>query len=291
MNTDFVEPTSLLETTIAYVRGIIPKIGLMLLASFVLLPFLFGYLTQNRDQAALINNFSAVTGLAAAAASTQDLSPLPAEPFAPGTASGYMSIPAIGLQQVIVEGTGADQTRKGPGHMAGTSGFGQTGNAVVIGRRLAYGGPFLRLNQLKAGDKIEISTIQGKSTYVVDPKLPALEAGALSASSDNRLTLVTSTPPIAAVGLTTVTASLVGKPFIDYPQAPSWTAVHPLGNTGHPLPVLALMVLSLVFVFEALRFVARTFTKSVTWMIGLPIVLATGIALSHVLDMLLPPSL
>ena len=41
------------------------------------------------------------------------------------------------LSQVAVEGVGPEQTRKGPGHVPGTAGLGQPGNAAVVGRRAA----------------------------------------------------------------------------------------------------------------------------------------------------------
>lgn len=88
-------------------------------------------------------------------------------PPAPGTPVGILVIPALGLQQAVVEGVGSSQTAEGPGHVPGTAGLGQPGNAAVVARSSGYGAEFGRLADLRPGDHIVTATTQGDSLYVV----------------------------------------------------------------------------------------------------------------------------
>ena len=90
---------------------------------------------------------------------------VPTKAVSPGSPVGILEIGGIKLQQVVVEGVGPDQTRVGPGHVPGTAGLGQPGNSVVVARRTAFGGPFRRLGDLKAGKSILVTTNQGQSVY------------------------------------------------------------------------------------------------------------------------------
>ena len=92
---------------------------------------------------------------------------MPKEPPASGTPVGILEIGALKTQDVVVEGVTNVQTSKGPGHVPGTSGLGQSGNAVVVARRNGYGGPFERIETLRRGDKIVVTTTQGVSVYKV----------------------------------------------------------------------------------------------------------------------------
>ena len=75
-----------------------------------------------------------------------------------GTALGVITIPAIDLSMVVVEGTGDDQLRSGPGHYPGTPLPGEAGNSAIAGHRTTYLHPFYNLNDLVAGDSITIET-------------------------------------------------------------------------------------------------------------------------------------
>ena len=46
---------------------------------------------------------------------------------------GLIAIPKLGLDDVVVEGTGEAQLQGGPGHYLGTSLPGQAGNAGIAG--------------------------------------------------------------------------------------------------------------------------------------------------------------
>jgi sortase (surface protein transpeptidase) len=85
-----------------------------------------------------------------------------------GSAVGVLEVGAIQSQEVVVEGVQPDQTRVGPGHVPGTAGLGQPGNAVIVARRNGFGGSFASLDRLEKGDGIVATTTQGQTLYLVD---------------------------------------------------------------------------------------------------------------------------
>jgi sortase A len=82
-----------------------------------------------------------------------------------GDPIGYIRIPVIGINQVVVEGTNTPDLRKGPGHYTGTPLPGQGGNASIAGHRTTYGHPFYNLDSVKVGDPIVLTTLQGIFVY------------------------------------------------------------------------------------------------------------------------------
>lgn len=84
-----------------------------------------------------------------------------------GTPVALLEAPAIGLSEVVLEGTGSDVLRGGIGHRRDSVMPGQAGTSVILGRQLAYGGPFSQLNRLTPGDEIVITTGQAVNTYRV----------------------------------------------------------------------------------------------------------------------------
>ena len=65
-------------------------------------------------------------------------------------ASGRSLIPSIGVSEYVVEGTDADNLRKGPGHYPDTPLPGQQGTSAIAGHRTTYGAPFRKLDELEA---------------------------------------------------------------------------------------------------------------------------------------------
>jgi sortase A len=137
-----------------------------------------------------------------------DPAPTTASP-AEGMPVGVIEIPKIGLNKVIIEGTGTTDLRQGPGHYMGTSLPGQAGNAAIAGHRTTYGAPFYNLNTLGRGDDIVVTTTQGVFTYQVVRSFtvpcggtscndPA-DSDVLTTSTTPELTLTTCDPPYEAV--------------------------------------------------------------------------------------------
>ncbi|MEU4510795.1 class E sortase [Nonomuraea wenchangensis] len=86
-----------------------------------------------------------------------------------GRAVALLGIPRLGpgYRYAIVEGVGADQLRKGPGHYPGSALPGQVGNFVVSGHRTTYAAPFNRLDELERGDEIVVDAREARYTYRV----------------------------------------------------------------------------------------------------------------------------
>ncbi len=128
-----------------------------------------------------------------------------------GNPVGYIRIPAIGINQVVVEGTNAPDLRKGPGHYLGTPLPGQAGNAAVAGHRTTYGHPFYNLDSVKVGDPIVVTTLQGifvydaTKSFVVSPS----DTGVINNAFADLLTLTTCNPRFSASTRLVVRAKLV----------------------------------------------------------------------------------
>jgi len=142
--------------------------------------------------------------------------PTPAE----GNVLGIIRIPKIGVDKYLVEGVGEEDLKKGPGHYPGTPLPGQPGNAAIAGHRTTYGAPFYNLNELGAGDKIDITTSQGTFVYdvtgsqVVAPD----DVSVVNPTRDNRLTLTTCNPRFSAA------QRLVVSAMLETPAAPATPA-------------------------------------------------------------------
>jgi sortase A len=85
-----------------------------------------------------------------------------------GDALGKLQIPSIGVSEYVVEGTDADNLRKGPGHYPDTPLPGQHGTSAIAGHRTTYGAPFRNLDKLKHNDRIIVELPYGTFVYRVD---------------------------------------------------------------------------------------------------------------------------
>ncbi|HEX4162930.1 MAG TPA: sortase [Acidimicrobiales bacterium] len=227
-----------------------------------------GSLVHARDQRALMATERTAIGNAAILAKALHTVTLPTKPPLLGAPVGVLAIPALSVNEAVVEGVGSSQTVSGPGHVPGTAGLGQPGNAEIVGRNAAYGGVFGRLAQLKPGDRILTASVEGQSVYVVR-RVATVGAGSLEpvygTTRNNRLTLVTSASdvPWNSDRAVVVTALLRGKPYAATPQE----SVDPnqLGNSGESgawaellLSVLALAVVAVGALFLYRRCTLRS---------------------------------
>ena len=85
-----------------------------------------------------------------------------------GDALGRLRIERIGLSTVVVEGTNADDLRRGPGHYPATPLPGQRGTVGIAGHRTTYGAPFRRIDKVRARDEIVVTMPYGRFTYRVE---------------------------------------------------------------------------------------------------------------------------
>ena len=113
-----------------------------------------------------------------------------------------LQIPAIGVDQIVVEGTGSAQLAMGPGHYTGTAMPGQAGNVSIAGHRTTHGAPFNELGKLVPGDHSVLTTLSGQRwTYVVSAPPVAVsprDVSVLNYVGDNRITLTTCNPEFSS---------------------------------------------------------------------------------------------
>jgi sortase A len=276
-----------------------------------------GSLVHARDQRSLMATERLNISNAAVLEKALDKVNLPTQPPALGQPVGVLAIPALGINQAVVEGVGSSQTVSGPGHVPGTAGLGQPSNAAVVGRNAGYGGVFGRLSQLKRGDRVLTATTEGQSIYVVrrvaavtigsGATTPGVAppSGATARSnetptvtldtlyrhtSDNRLTLITSASAVPWNGSRAieVTAILRGKPYVATPQAARNSSQ--LGNTGESGAwaelVLSLQALAVIAVGAVLLY-RRCTVRSAYLLSTAPLVAFTVLA-AEAISRLLP---
>ena len=109
----------------------------------------------------------------------------------PGDAMGRIVMPAIGVSEVFVEGTGAGDLRSGPGHYPETPLPGERGTVAIAGHRTTYGAPFRRIDQLGRGDRIELRMPYGRFVYRVERTriVPPTETSVIARVEHDRLVL------------------------------------------------------------------------------------------------------
>jgi sortase A len=109
-----------------------------------------------------------------------------------GTPIGRLVIPAIDLDEVVLEGVDAAQLSAGPGHLPGSAFPGDSGNAVISAHRDRH---FHGLDEVAVGDTVVTETLGGRVTWVVVGRR-IVERGepALFATADPTLTLTTCWP-------------------------------------------------------------------------------------------------
>ncbi len=118
------------------------------------------------------------------------------EPLPPprrGEPMAELLIPRLDTELFVVEGDGARELRRGPGHLQGTAMPGTQGNCVIAGHRDTH---FRVLKDLRAGDDLILRTSAGqylyrvKSLKVVSPR----DTDSLKPTSDAELNLITCYP-------------------------------------------------------------------------------------------------
>jgi LPXTG-site transpeptidase (sortase) family protein len=95
--------------------------------------------------------------------------PLPenANADTPQIVIGTIELPRIGITADIQEGITLTAINRGPGHWPNTAMPGALGNVVIAGHRTTYSKPFNRLNELQPGDRVTMTTADGRFDYEV----------------------------------------------------------------------------------------------------------------------------
>jgi len=152
-----------------------------------------------------------------------------------GSAVAVLQIPAIGLDQVVVQGTSAADLMNGPGLMPGSALPGSVGNSVIAGRRVTFGAPFGAIGTLHTGTKINVVDGAGRFTYKVTRilQVPIGHKDVVLPTTVDRLTLVTSNSSLITSGRQVVQATLVGH-AVEVPDDTVSVPSYELGLAGDP---------------------------------------------------------
>jgi LPXTG-site transpeptidase (sortase) family protein len=248
--------------------------------------FVFTDLQQQRKQRQLLNVFTTRQGAVVLSGAL----PHQGDPVA------ILTVPAIHLDQVVVQGTSPIDLEAGPGAMPQTARLGTKGNAVIAGRRYSAGAPFGHLTSLRVGNKIRVVNGLGAFTYVVTETAHVARPGSLDPVSPTkaaRLTLVTSSS-MTGSGRTYVVAKLVSSPAAaKRPKTPP-TATE-LGITGQSSAVLATVlwgiILAMVLGASIVAYQRAGRRVLMIYALSTPIVLATALMFYSHLYLLLPSTI
>jgi len=163
-------------------------------------------ISQHHAQSQLKSEFHALLARHAAGSPASKSSLISAAIRVPSPGDGSVvaeiQIPAIGVDQYVVEGTTESDLSKGPGHYIGTAMPGQAGNVAIAGHRTTHGAPFNGLGRVVPGNRIVLTTTSGQNlTYVVS-RTPQVvspgDVGVINYFGDNRITLTTCNPEFSA---------------------------------------------------------------------------------------------
>lgn len=125
----------------------------------------------------------------------------PAKPIPEGAPVGFLQIPRLRLDIVVVNGTSTADLKKGPGHYIDTAyPWDDTGRVAIAGHRTTYLHPFWSLNKVRRGDLIRLVTPYGTFDYHVTGSRVILPSGVwvLRQTKEPTLVLTTCTPPFSA---------------------------------------------------------------------------------------------
>jgi LPXTG-site transpeptidase (sortase) family protein len=260
-------------------------LGLCLLL-FLAYLFSFTTLQQERKQRQMLNVFTTTAGAVTLSGA------IPAE----GNPLAVLTIPALHLEQVVVQGTSPTDLAAGPGAMPHTALLGTKGNAVIAGRRYTSGSPFANLTTLRRGDRIKVVTGLGVFHYVVITPATIAVPGDVNPASPSKtpeLTLLTSSSMTGGSKLY-VRAHLASAPAAaNRPKVPP--SKTELGITGDPSavgPTILWGILLIAVLALSVVGYQRAKTKIVVvYALSTPIILAVALMFYSHLYQLLPSTL
>lgn len=213
---------------------------------------------------------------------------------AEGDPVAYLEVPALGVRQVVLEGTSGRTLTGGPGHRRDTPLPGQEGTSVLLGRRAAFGGPFAELDRLQAGDTVRVTTGAGVFDHrVLGVRRAGDPAPAARAAGAGRLVLATADgAPFLPSGLLVVDAELVipavGGSAPRVSPAGLSAAERPMAIDTSTLWRLLLWLQALVAVALAGVWSWHRWHRAKTWIVFVPPFLLVGLFVAGEATNLLP---
>ncbi|GAA4050797.1 sortase [Arthrobacter methylotrophus] len=213
---------------------------------------------------------------------------------APGTPLALLSIPALNVQETVVEGTSSRELMDGVGHRRDTPLPGQSGTSVLMGRAAAYGGAFGQLGRLSPGERFTVTTGLGVAEFEVTGQRRAGDPGpALPVGNEGRLTLTTAAgPAFLPDGVLRIDAKLLSKAV---PKAPPVLyaaslepAELPLGSDTSDLVGLLVCLELLILAALAAVWSWYRWGQRETWLVFLPALGALSVLTGTQASLLLP---
>jgi sortase A len=147
-----------------------------------------------RDQAALSRELELYSARAASAAASADRrSQKRPRTLAIGALVGRVEVPRLDISAIAREGADARTLRSAVGHVPSTALPGDRGNAAFAGHRDSF---FRGLRGIRAGDRIIVTTEDGRHDYVVRETrvVKPTDVSVLDPTPEPTLTLVTCYP-------------------------------------------------------------------------------------------------
>lgn len=258
---------------------------------FVAAVALLGPLRHGRDQQLLFDEFRQQLAEGTAPVGQLDVE---GKLLAPGAPVAVLSVPGIGIDEVVAEGTSSAVTRSGPGHLRSTALPGQPGTSVIYGRQAAYGGPFGRLSELRDGDEITVTTGQGEASYrVTGRRLPGDPLPPRLSADQGRLTLVTASgAPYVPTEVLRVDAELTSPIQPTPPRVLSAAALSPaeppLAGDSEAWIGVVLLGQALLLGVAAVTWARMRWGRSQAWVVGVPLLGGLGLATADAVARLLP---
>ena len=279
-----------LTPTQVLVRGVLVSVSVLVLVFLVNL-LVVSHITHFAAQQQLRDTYRAQLAAGTAPVSEGDFEDHLLDDGAP---VAILSIPQLGIDEVVSEGTSSGVLMQGPGHRRDTVLPGQSGVSVIMGRTAAFGGPFGRLQTLQPGETFTVRTGQGEQTFQVlgvryagDPTPPAPVRG------ESRLILMSARgAPYLPTGVAYVDARSTAAA---QPSGARQTTSMTLPPQAKPLATDMTTVWALVF---ALQFLVVAELLAVwayrrvgwrkTWIVFAPVLLLASVFVSDQLVRLLP---
>jgi sortase A len=260
-------------------------------------------ISQHHAQSQLKSEFQAALQAHHPAGSHASKSLIPAATRVPSPGDGKVvaeiQIPAIGVDQYVVEGTSESDLSKGPGHYVGTAMPGQAGNVAIAGHRTTNGAPFNELGRLVRGDRIILTNTYGQNlTYVVSGTPQAVspsDVGVLNYFGDNRITLTTCNPEFSSSQRLVAVGMLkepLASPAVDTKHL-SYHVVNPATASWNwsLLPAVGIVVCLLLLLALSYRRFGSWFGETSKWLILVPLWAAGLYLLFTTLTEFLPAAL
>ena len=108
-----------------------------------------------------------------------------------GGAVARIRIPALGVHEIVVDGTDRDSLKRGPGRYLGSAMPGEGELVYIAGHRTTYGAPFSRIDRLRKGDRVFLELPYATFEYAVTASriVAASETSVLRSKGHEQLVL------------------------------------------------------------------------------------------------------